>query len=448
MVIGPTGHFSGAAKNPASVSGWAGAVPVSSWSEKINEIVAFGTAKNYARYAFIKALSWLGFAGRPVKANLVFPSWQADQIHSIGFDGIEFSSSADLGTIRFGIRLRHLKSIPYHVRIELRPHGDGMARILCDEIIFGEAGPIAEMAGIPLCDEAQGMKLCLKVTEVQTGRVVYELSPFALKKLAGLPERRSARGGFLRRGVDLAFGLALLAANVVIGPWVALLTFVFISRNIFYHVDRPGPGGRFVKVWKYRTMPTTRIARISEFDASYFPVVGICIRALGLDELPQCLNILKGEWQVFGPRSVNIGVEVEGTPLEAHEYNAEIYGGLKPGLFNLTSALMGKGKDAINLPTRLRYERYHQRYRTGFLDVKIFIRSVMEILLLENVEDYLRPSSAAAQNNTSPGQRNGWGLAGLGRSAALRGFPLAVARLYQDFKRSWSLSPEQALDAS
>lgn len=119
------------------------------------------------------------------------------------------------------------------------------------------------------------------------------------------------REPFLKYPLDVALALLML----IVGAPVLLLIVLLIKREdsgpVLYEQDRWGRGGKTFRVKKFRTM-------IPDSDKKYgirqatknderITRIGKTLRAMGLDELPQLLNILKGEMSFVGPRALAIG---------------------------------------------------------------------------------------------------------------------------------------------
>ena len=115
----------------------------------------------------------------------------------------------------------------------------------------------------------------------------------------------------LKRSLDLAFCGVLLVATAPAWPLIAAAVKLEDGGPVFYRQRRWGQGGRLFDVFKFRTM-------ISDSDEKHGVVeardedhrvtrVGAVLRSFGIDELPQVLNILKGEMSFVGPRPLAVG---------------------------------------------------------------------------------------------------------------------------------------------
>lgn len=127
-------------------------------------------------------------------------------------------------------------------------------------------------------------------------------------KIARAKQVNARREPFLKYPLDVALALMM----IIIGSPVLLLVSLLIKRedggSVLYTQERWGRSGKSFRVYKFRTM-------IPESDAQYgikqaesndrrITRIGKTLRAMGLDELPQLLNILKGEMSFVGPRAL------------------------------------------------------------------------------------------------------------------------------------------------
>lgn len=109
---------------------------------------------------------------------------------------------------------------------------------------------------------------------------------------------------YLKRGLDFAIVLAVL---LVIWPFLLIVTILLLIFNdgagAFFTQERPGYKGKIFKIIKFKTMNEKRgpdgkllpdVQRITRF--------GAIVRNLSIDELPQLLNVLKGDMAIIGPR--------------------------------------------------------------------------------------------------------------------------------------------------
>ena len=114
--------------------------------------------------------------------------------------------------------------------------------------------------------------------------------------------------------VDQSLALVLLAIVLPLMLLVAILVRISLGRGVLFRQERVGQAGRPFSIYKFRTMTADRRVHIVPFtnaerrrshkdqDDPRHTRLGLLLRALSLDELPQLLNVLRGEMSLVGPR--------------------------------------------------------------------------------------------------------------------------------------------------
>lgn len=179
--------------------------------------------------------------------------------------------------------------------------------------------------------------------------------------------------------IDFIFALFALILTSPIFLLVAIAIKIEDGGRVIFYQARTGKNGKLFKCYKFRSMKNTDI----KFD-KHNPVitkannnvtkVGKVIRRLKIDELPQLINILKGEMYFIAPRPL--------LPIYHNEY-AEwelIKFELKPGLTGLGQVC---GNGHLSIPERKYYDAYYALHCNFWLDVKIFFKTFAIILLGE-----------------------------------------------------------------
>lgn len=162
-----------------------------------------------------------------------------------------------------------------------------------------------------------------------------------------------------KRFFDLSLSLVGLLVFALPILWIAWRIWKETGRPIFFRQNRVGYGGRNFSVWKFRTMtPGDHITRF-----------GRSLRGTAMDELPQLLNILKGDMSFVGPRPL-VPEELEALrqiPEGRRRFS------LRPGLSGLAQLYSGK---APPLPQRLGWDLGYIEQCSLWLDLKILLTSV------------------------------------------------------------------------
>jgi len=188
----------------------------------------------------------------------------------------------------------------------------------------------------------------------------------------------------LKRLMDILVCLALLPFVLPILVLCCIAIRLDSAGPIFFFQNRTGRGGRPFKIYKLRTM----VKNAAELKAKYMHLnelkppdfkitndprltrVGRIVRKLSLDELPQILNVLKGEMALVGPRPSSYGAN---TYRLWHTARFE----LKPGVTGLAQVC---GRSELMLDEKLRFDIAYLKNRSLWLDIQILARTVGVVL--------------------------------------------------------------------
>lgn len=162
--------------------------------------------------------------------------------------------------------------------------------------------------------------------------------------------------------------LTLLTAVLWL-PLLALATFVVLlcmGPPILFVQDRPGMGGKIFRLFKFRTM------RLGDApDAERLTPIGRFLRATSLDELPELINVLKGDMSLVGPRPLLVRYLSRYTPEQMRRHD------VRPGL---TGWAQINGRNAITWEQKFAYDVWYVDHRTFGLDLKILWLTAWRVL--------------------------------------------------------------------
>ena len=178
---------------------------------------------------------------------------------------------------------------------------------------------------------------------------------------------------FFKRGIDF---LIALVALVCISPVLAVVTiwlhFANKGAGAFFLQERPGLHGKIFKIIKYKTMTDERDAEGNLLpDKDRLTKVGKFVRSTSIDELPQLINVLKGDMALVGPRPLL----PEYLPLYSIEQARRHE--VRPGI---TGWAQCHGRNAITWADKFKLDVWYVNNCTFLTDIKILIRTINTVL--------------------------------------------------------------------
>lgn len=182
----------------------------------------------------------------------------------------------------------------------------------------------------------------------------------------------------VKRLVDILVSLFVVVALLPVWVLIALLIKLTSEGPIFFLQDRPGKDKKIFKVFKFRTMRpgSEKMVKGVEVmaDDDRVTAIGKFLRRSKLDEIPQCLNVLRGEMSLIGPRPERVA--------SLEDYDDEISKRLNmlPGMTGLAQV---SGNIYLDLSERYKLDVYYVEHYSLWLDIKILIRTVGVVLLGE-----------------------------------------------------------------
>ncbi len=183
------------------------------------------------------------------------------------------------------------------------------------------------------------------------------------------------------RSMDILFSLCGMVALSLLLPVVALCNYLESPGPLFYTQERLGYMGKPFTIYKLRSMRTDAEregkAIWATRDDPRATRIGRLLRATHLDELPQIINILRGEMSLIGPRPER---EVYVLQLEkiAPWYRKRLL--IKPGLTGLAQVKHNYGGTQQDELRKLEYDLYYIKHQSWQLDVAILLRTVGEVV--------------------------------------------------------------------
>ncbi|GAA0343305.1 sugar transferase [Oceanobacillus oncorhynchi subsp. oncorhynchi] len=186
-----------------------------------------------------------------------------------------------------------------------------------------------------------------------------------------------------KRTLDLILALALAIPLGVVGIIVAILIKLDNKGAIFFKQERVGKNGKVFKIYKFRTMIENAMnvgSGLSTFEGDpRVTKVGSLLRKTSLDEIPQLINVIKGEMSFVGPRP----------PVPYHPKKYEDYSNKDKKRFTVRPGITGyaqvKGRNSLTWAERFVFDNEYVDSQNLWLDIKIVFLTFHKIIKSENI---------------------------------------------------------------
>ena len=175
--------------------------------------------------------------------------------------------------------------------------------------------------------------------------------------------------------------LGALVALVLLSPifiaTIILLHFANKGAGVFFTQDRPGKNEKIFKALKFKTMTDERDAEGNLLpDADRLTPVGKFVRSTSIDELPQLINILKGDMAFIGPRPLL----VQYLPLYSEEQHRRH--DVTPGMSGWAQV---NGRNNISWKKKFEYDVYYVDHISAWMDIKVFFTTIKKVLMRADI---------------------------------------------------------------
>lgn len=187
---------------------------------------------------------------------------------------------------------------------------------------------------------------------------------------------------FVKRGIDILGSLLLLIPTIIVFPLVALAIKLEDRGPLLYRAVRIGQFGKEIHMYKFRTMSGADTPDAAVKSELTITRVGAFLRKTRLDELPQLINVLRGDISFIGPRP-EIPTLVEIYASEIPYYNLRHL--TKPGLsgwaqINNFDVPRG-GVDIPRTIDKLSFDLYYLKHRSLLLDIEITLKTINTLIM-------------------------------------------------------------------
>lgn len=170
-------------------------------------------------------------------------------------------------------------------------------------------------------------------------------------------------------------GLILLSP-ILIGT-IILLHFANKGAGVFFKQDRPGKNEKIFKALKFKTMTDERDVDGNLLpDAERLTKVGKFVRSTSIDELPQLINILKGEMAFIGPRPLLMKYLPLYSEEQHHRHD------VTPGMSGWAQV---NGRNTISWTKKFEYDLYYVRHIGPMMDLRVFFTTIKKVLFRADI---------------------------------------------------------------
>lgn len=181
----------------------------------------------------------------------------------------------------------------------------------------------------------------------------------------------------IKRIFDFA---AALAGLIVLSPLLvilAVLVRIKLGSPVLFKQERPGLNSRIFTMYKFRTMTDERDEAGNLLpDSERLPPFGKFLRSASLDELPELINVLKGDMSLVGPRPLLVEYLPRYSPFQARRHE------VRPGI---TGWAQINGRNAISWEEKFALDVWYVENASLSLDLKILFLTVLKIIKREGI---------------------------------------------------------------
>lgn len=197
---------------------------------------------------------------------------------------------------------------------------------------------------------------------------------------------------FIKRVFD--FLIALLAL-IAISPILLIVTiwlhFANKGAGAFFTQERPGKDGKIFKVIKYKTMTDERDSEGNLLpDEKRLTKVGKFVRSTSIDELPQLINVLKGDMALIGPRPLLVQYLPLYSPEQARRHE------VRPGISGWAQC---HGRNAITWTEKFKLDVWYVDHVSLLIDLKVIFITIKNVLMRKDINSATAATMEAFNGN-------------------------------------------------
>ncbi len=183
---------------------------------------------------------------------------------------------------------------------------------------------------------------------------------------------------YIKRTLDLILSLMALIVLMPLMIIIGILVRINLGSPIIFKQKRPGKNEKVFTLYKFRTMTDKR-----DIDGNLLPdeyrltKFGKFLRSTSLDELPELINIIKGDMAIVGPRPLLVEYLPYYTEEEKHRHD------VRPGLTGLAQV---NGRNEISWEEKLKYDTEYIKEISFYSDLKIIFKTIKKTIKRKDVK--------------------------------------------------------------
>ena len=176
----------------------------------------------------------------------------------------------------------------------------------------------------------------------------------------------------IKRLLDFVFSLLALLILFPVLVMLGFLVRIFLGTPILFIQQRPGKNGKIFKLYKFRSMTDMKDREGKLLpDEERLTRFGRFLRASSLDELPELVNILKGDMSIVGPRPLLVQYLDRYNNFQKRRHE------VRPGITGLAQV---NGRNALSWKKKFQYDVWYVDHVSFLLDVKIILQTIKVVL--------------------------------------------------------------------
>ena len=182
---------------------------------------------------------------------------------------------------------------------------------------------------------------------------------------------------FLKRLIDIVVSVVFILCFWWLYIVLAVLIRIKLGRPVLFKQERPGLNGKIFTMYKFRSMTDGRDKNGKLLsDNERLTSFGRVLRATSLDEIPEFVNVLKGDMSLVGPRPLLVEYLPRYNEFQARRHE------VKPGI---TGWAQINGRNAISWEDKFKYDVEYVVNQSFLMDLKILFLTVKKVVVRENI---------------------------------------------------------------